>query len=154
MFDDYIYERERDFRSKSQKFVLSHSVTKWIMSCSGAISLGQSERCPRIATTTRCFRSRCPVEANRRSLKALAQERASFPGQRFANVASVSILSHKRLYSHTASKSSGGRSFFLAPRPANFLKPNDSIEYPLAKLVTFTEHKDTIRRGGVANTIK
>lgn len=86
--------------------------------------------------------------------KHLRKSELHFLASVFANVASVSILSHKRLYSHTASKSSGGRSFFLTPRPANFLKPNDSIEYPLAKLMTFTEHKDTIRRGGVTNTIK
>jgi hypothetical protein len=28
------------------------------------------------------------------------------------------------------------------------------LEFPLAKLVPFTEHPDTIRRGGVASTIK
>ncbi|KAK0444825.1 hypothetical protein EV421DRAFT_2034839 [Armillaria borealis] len=70
--------------------------------------------------------------------KHLRKSELHFLASVFANVAS----------------SSSGRSFFLTPRPANFLKPNDSIEYPLAKLVTFTEHKDTIRRGGVANTIK
>jgi hypothetical protein len=28
------------------------------------------------------------------------------------------------------------------------------VEYPLAKLVVFTEHEDTIRRGGVSSLIK
>lgn len=70
--------------------------------------------------------------------KHLRKSELHFLASVFANVAS----------------SSGGRNFFLTPRPANFLKLNDSVEYPLAKLVTFTEHKDTIRRGGVANTIK
>ncbi|RDB23378.1 Protein HGH1 [Hypsizygus marmoreus] len=47
-----------------------------------------------------------------------------------------------------------GRTFFLTPRPTNFLKPHEDFEYPLAKIIPFTEHKDTIRRGGVASTIK
>ncbi|KAF5383646.1 hypothetical protein D9615_003823 [Tricholomella constricta] len=47
-----------------------------------------------------------------------------------------------------------GRNFFLGARPANFLKPDEDLEYPLAKILPFTEHKDTIRRGGVASTIK
>ncbi|EEB96413.1 hypothetical protein MPER_04460, partial [Moniliophthora perniciosa FA553] len=47
-----------------------------------------------------------------------------------------------------------GREFFLTPRPSNPIDPNSDPEYPLAKIVSFTEHKDTIRRGGVASTIK
>ncbi|KIM88162.1 hypothetical protein PILCRDRAFT_770815 [Piloderma croceum F 1598] len=47
-----------------------------------------------------------------------------------------------------------GRTFFLTPRPVNVLRPNEDLEYPLAKLVMFTEHKDTIRRGGVTSTLK
>ncbi|KAG6855907.1 hypothetical protein H0H87_009513 [Tephrocybe sp. NHM501043] len=46
-----------------------------------------------------------------------------------------------------------GRSFFLSAQPVDFSKPAE-LEYPLAKLVSFTEHKDTIRRGGVASTLK
>ncbi|KAG6910074.1 hypothetical protein DXG01_013527 [Tephrocybe rancida] len=46
-----------------------------------------------------------------------------------------------------------GRSFFLTARPADISKPAE-LEYPLAKIVSFTEHKDTIRRGGVASTLK
>jgi hypothetical protein len=36
------------------------------------------------------------------------------------------------------------------------LKPevSEQVEYPLAKLVLFTEHRDTIRRGGVSSLIK
>ncbi len=56
----------------------------------------------------------------------------------FANVASSSL----------------GRSFFFTPRPSHFLKPAANVEYPLAKIISFTEHKDTIRRGGVASVIK
>jgi len=33
-------------------------------------------------------------------------------------------------------------------------KPESTLEYPLSKIVPFTEHKDTICRGGVAYTIK
>ncbi|GAA5828131.1 hypothetical protein JCM11251_002603 [Rhodosporidiobolus azoricus] len=40
-----------------------------------------------------------------------------------------------------------GRSFLLST-------PDPSIEPPLAKLISFTEHPSTIRRGGVASTIK
>ncbi|KAF8056064.1 hypothetical protein FPV67DRAFT_1533379 [Lyophyllum atratum] len=47
-----------------------------------------------------------------------------------------------------------GRNFFLNPQPTNPLTPAAELEYPLAKIVNFTEHKDTIRRGGVASTIK
>ncbi|KII87460.1 hypothetical protein PLICRDRAFT_43099 [Plicaturopsis crispa FD-325 SS-3] len=47
-----------------------------------------------------------------------------------------------------------GRNFFLTPRPPNVLRPDEAVEYPLAKLASFTEHKDTIRRGGVTSTYK
>jgi len=49
-----------------------------------------------------------------------------------------------------------GRAFFLTPQPLDPLKPEvpEKVEYPLAKLVLFTEHKDTIRRGGVSSLIK
>ncbi|KIK07853.1 hypothetical protein K443DRAFT_152820 [Laccaria amethystina LaAM-08-1] len=52
------------------------------------------------------------------------------------------------------SMSPTGRNFFLSPQPTNVLKPDADLEYALAKLVPFTEHKNTIRRGGVASTIK
>lgn len=52
------------------------------------------------------------------------------------------------------STTSGGRMFFLTPRSADALSPGGSLEYPLSKLVVFTEHKDTIRRGGVISTLK
>ncbi|GBE86618.1 Protein HGH1 homolog [Sparassis crispa] len=47
-----------------------------------------------------------------------------------------------------------GRMFFMTPRPADPTKSDGNHEYPLSKLLVFTEHKDTIRRGGVASTIK
>ncbi|PPQ85280.1 hypothetical protein CVT25_010053 [Psilocybe cyanescens] len=47
-----------------------------------------------------------------------------------------------------------GRNYFLSPQPTTVSKPNQPLEYPLAKLVAFTQHKDTIRRGGVASSIK
>ncbi|KAI9508162.1 DUF383-domain-containing protein [Russula earlei] len=49
-----------------------------------------------------------------------------------------------------------GRVFFLTPQPLDPLIPevSERLEYPLAKLVFFTEHKDTIRRGGVSSLIK
>ncbi|BGP21389.1 hypothetical protein Rt10032_c01g0103 [Rhodotorula toruloides] len=40
-----------------------------------------------------------------------------------------------------------GRAFLLAT-------PDRSVEPPLAKIISFTEHPSTIRRGGVASTIK
>ncbi|KAF8184421.1 hypothetical protein BJ912DRAFT_974782, partial [Pholiota molesta] len=46
------------------------------------------------------------------------------------------------------------RNHFLSPQPTDVLKEDSIIEYPLAKLVVFTEHEDTIRRGGVAAAIK
>lgn len=45
-------------------------------------------------------------------------------------------------------KHEDGRKHFLAPRK------EDSNVIPLTKLIVFTEHKSTIRRRGVANTIK
>ncbi|KAK1818573.1 Protein hgh1 [Friedmanniomyces endolithicus] len=45
-------------------------------------------------------------------------------------------------------KDAAGRKHFLAPRK------EDTNIVPLTKLVVFTEHKSTIRRRGVANTIK
>ncbi|KZT70781.1 DUF383-domain-containing protein [Daedalea quercina L-15889] len=47
-----------------------------------------------------------------------------------------------------------GRMFFLTPRPTDPLKPEGDQEYMLTKILVFTEHKDIIRRGGVASTIK
>ncbi|KAI0642083.1 DUF383-domain-containing protein [Trametes meyenii] len=47
-----------------------------------------------------------------------------------------------------------GRMFFLTPRSADPFGDDVDLEYPLVKLLAFTEHKDTIRRGGVASTIK
>ncbi|EJD07430.1 DUF383-domain-containing protein [Fomitiporia mediterranea MF3/22] len=54
------------------------------------------------------------------------------------------------------SMASSGRSFFLTPRPTNVLASETvgELEYPLLQLIAFTEHADTIRRGGVASTIK
>ncbi|KAF8621882.1 hypothetical protein AX15_007438 [Amanita polypyramis BW_CC] len=53
------------------------------------------------------------------------------------------------------SASAVGRDFFYTPQPTNPLQPDGSkLEYPISKIVSFTEHEDTIRRGGVASTIK
>lgn len=46
------------------------------------------------------------------------------------------------------SKHESGRTYFLTPRK------EDADIVPLTKLIVFTEHKSTIRRRGVANTIK
>ncbi|KAI6044448.1 hypothetical protein EDC04DRAFT_2642640 [Pisolithus marmoratus] len=47
-----------------------------------------------------------------------------------------------------------GRLFFVTPQPSDPLKPGSALEYPLGKIVPFTEHQDTIRRGGAASTLK
>ncbi|KDR67629.1 hypothetical protein GALMADRAFT_130070 [Galerina marginata CBS 339.88] len=47
-----------------------------------------------------------------------------------------------------------GRNYFLSPQPTTASKPDQLLEYPLAKLVAFTEHADTMRRGGVASALK
>lgn len=44
--------------------------------------------------------------------------------------------------------------FFLTPRPLDPLKTEGDLEYPLSKLLVFTEHENLIRRGGVASTMK
>ncbi|KZS94384.1 DUF383-domain-containing protein [Sistotremastrum niveocremeum HHB9708] len=45
-----------------------------------------------------------------------------------------------------------GRTFLLTP--SRSAMNADVLEFPLAKLVVFTEHPDTIRRGGISSTIK
>ncbi|KAJ4470174.1 DUF383-domain-containing protein [Lentinula aciculospora] len=50
--------------------------------------------------------------------------------------------------------SSAGREFFSTPRSSNPLRTDVDLEYPLSKIISFTEHHDTIRRGGVASTVK
>ncbi|KAF8517925.1 hypothetical protein BU17DRAFT_76224 [Hysterangium stoloniferum] len=50
-----------------------------------------------------------------------------------------------------------GRLFFLTPRSTDALTLNThsaNAEYPLSRLVPFTEHPDTIRRGGIVTVIK
>jgi hypothetical protein len=47
-----------------------------------------------------------------------------------------------------------GRAALLTPGPADAMTEKGDMEYPLAKMVVFTEHEDLIRRGGVASTIK
>ncbi|KAJ3561533.1 hypothetical protein NP233_g10132 [Leucocoprinus birnbaumii] len=47
-----------------------------------------------------------------------------------------------------------GRNYFLSPQPTNVLKPTENLGFPLSRIVPFTEHRDQIRRGGVASTIK
>lgn len=50
------------------------------------------------------------------------------------------------------SSSTMGRAFFMTPRKSS--ASSSAMEYPLSKLTAFTEHANTIRRGGVASTIK
>ncbi|KAI0064035.1 DUF383-domain-containing protein [Artomyces pyxidatus] len=50
--------------------------------------------------------------------------------------------------------SPAGRLFFLTPQPADPVVGAGPLEYPLAKVLLFTEHADTIRRGGVASLLK
>ncbi|KAG9309887.1 hypothetical protein JVU11DRAFT_9917 [Chiua virens] len=52
------------------------------------------------------------------------------------------------------SASHAGKIFFVTPRPSDAIKSESALEYPLSKIVPFTEHGDIIRRGGVASTIK
>jgi len=50
-----------------------------------------------------------------------------------------------------------GRLFFLTPRPVDVLVAETNgkkLEFPLSQLTAFTEHPDTIRRGGVDAVIK
>lgn len=44
----------------------------------------------------------------------------------------------------------------MTPQPSDPLQGEtaEKVEYPLAKLVVFTEHKDSIRRGGISSLIK
>ncbi|KAJ2917111.1 hypothetical protein MD484_g3296, partial [Candolleomyces efflorescens] len=48
-----------------------------------------------------------------------------------------------------------GRNFFLSPQPFQLAQQESGdFRYPLSKIVAFTEHKDAIRRKGVASTLK
>ncbi|KAG8978702.1 hypothetical protein FRC05_009975 [Tulasnella sp. 425] len=47
-----------------------------------------------------------------------------------------------------------GRLFFLTPIPVRPLDASSPLEYPLCKVLPFTEHSDLIRRGGADSTIK
>lgn len=53
-----------------------------------------------------------------------------------------------------ARQSPAGRTFFLTPRPKIPFRTDGEIEYPLVNIVPFTEHRDVIRRGGTASTLK
>jgi hypothetical protein len=72
--------------------------------------------------------------------------------------ANLSVVCHNYTFYMTlfinSFQAPAGRSFFLEPRPVDVLKPESDLEYSLAKIVPFTEHKDKIRRGGVTSTIK
>ena len=74
----------------------------------------------------------------------------------FANITMViGFADHHFLsLSLTVVQSQTGRAFFLTPFPSKPLQPESPLEYPLAKLIVFTEHKDKIRRGGADSTIK
>ena len=74
----------------------------------------------------------------------------------FANLSVVSEVAHgsaMRLH-FDIWQSPAGRDFFLTPRSVDISRSDGDIEYPLSKVVSFTEHKDMIRRGGVASTLK
>jgi hypothetical protein len=59
------------------------------------------------------------------------------------------------MISTKTSQSLPGRIFFLTPQSDPLQgETAEKFEYPLAKLVVFTEHKDSIRRGGVSSLIK
>ena len=49
-----------------------------------------------------------------------------------------------------------GRQYFVTPEDFNPLVTSGekTKEYPLSKLIAFTEHPDLIRRGGVMSCIK
>jgi hypothetical protein len=79
----------------------------------------------------------------------------------FANLTTVpSTISYlpwpRLMMGHETSQSHPGRLFFLTPQPSDPLQGEiaEKVEYPLAKLVVFTDHKDSIRRGGISSLIK
>lgn len=75
----------------------------------------------------------------------------------FANMSSVNIAVFICAGSSSIlffTQVSAGRSFFVTPRSSDPLSEDGDLEYPLSKLLAFTEHKDMMRRGGVGSTIK
>ena len=84
------------------------------------------------------------------------QERAPLSRERVRKPVYGIRASRHLARADTSTQSLPGRVFFLTPQSSDPLKPDVTaqVEYPLAKLVVFTEHKDTIRRGGVSSLIK
>ena len=123
-----------------------------------SISNWHRDKRARIAPTRRRVRAGHKCRSPHPTRQTFPQKRAPFSSQRV----------RKPIYGIRASRRSPrakadefiqslpGRVFFLTPQSSDPLKPEvaGQIEYPLAKLVVFTEHKDTIRRGGVSSLIK
>jgi hypothetical protein len=78
----------------------------------------------------------------------------------FANMTAVRPTIYVRsalLFTQSpCTKTPAGREYFLTPENFHPLEPSAAAprEFPLAKLVAFTEHPDLIRRGGVDSCIK
>jgi hypothetical protein len=75
----------------------------------------------------------------------------------FANISTVRALIFRIAFAaDILSQVPAGRTFFLTPLQVQFAVSGvpPGPEFPLSKLVAFTEHSDVIRRGGVASLIK
>ena len=72
----------------------------------------------------------------------------------FGNVSGVSPTDYLFPPLLTCSQQREGREFLLSPHTTLSSKKDAKPEVALASLIPFTEHPDTIRRGGVASTIK
>lgn len=118
---------------------------------------GEIRQVPALPLLVDAFVQGALVDENQDLEKRKRKGQLHFLASVFANLTTVS-LSFECPFPLEISiawhQSPPGRLFFLTPRPANPLGLDEPLEYPLAKITVFTEHKDTMRRGGVVSTIK
>jgi hypothetical protein len=91
--------------------------------------------------------------ARKGDLHFLASVFVNVSGVRWAAPTSSSSLQPDSL-SSSYLQTPAGREFFFTPIPIDPLSLSPSLEYPLAKLIAFTEHPSNIRRKGVASTLR
>jgi hypothetical protein len=128
----------------------------WIVPCARTQGEHSVSRYTRAPIACGCIRRRSASTRDRDG----PQGQPAFPCERLRKLergSSYSIpIQHGAPCSREAhsQQTAPGRAALLAPMPADAPAPSAVLEYPLAKLVVFTEHPDLIRRGGVVSTIK
>ncbi|KAF8524169.1 hypothetical protein JB92DRAFT_2881377 [Gautieria morchelliformis] len=104
---------------------------------------GDTVDLPALPLLIDAFASSAKVESDNVAAIATRKGQLHFLSSVFANLSATPL----------------GRLYFLTPSSANTLSATidtqtSNTEYPISKLIAFTEYADTIRRGGVASVIK